>query len=244
MTVSALFVETGGIYATLGCDVWGGHREGKRLVIDRDAREYDGPGPVIAHPPCERWGRYWSGGPSAKVKRKLGDDDGCFAAALAAVRNFGGVLEGPEASHAWKYFGLNRPPQSGGWVVADELGGLTCCVAQGHYGHVAQKLTWLYSYGVDPVEFIWGRCAGRQRLDPGFHSKAERDAAPAHKRLVKRLTRDQRVGTPEPFAQLLIDLVSPPTERELLARWLEGPIPPPSGAKVTIVGPIRLKDHS
>jgi hypothetical protein len=121
--VAALFVETNGVYFGLpDVDPWDRHR---------DARTYAGPHPVVAHPPCERWGRYWSGGPSARVRREKGDDAGCFAAALEAVRKFGGVLEHPEASHAWTTFGLNEPPRCGGWVVADFVGGWTCCVEQG-----------------------------------------------------------------------------------------------------------------
>ena len=106
MRVSALFVEKHGIYSELGVDLWD---------MERDARLYRGPNPVVAHPPCKRWGRYWGGGPSAKVKRILGDDEGCFAAALFAVRTYGGVLEHPEASHAWRWFGL--PPPEQGWCL-------------------------------------------------------------------------------------------------------------------------------
>src|SRR3990172_777390 len=78
---------------------------------ERDARLYAGPWPVVAHPPCARWGRYWSGGPMAPGTRRLGDDDGCFEAALAAVRQWGGVLEHAEASHAWRAHGLTSPPR-------------------------------------------------------------------------------------------------------------------------------------
>ena len=118
--IAALYVQTGGAYFGLdGVDPWD---------EQRDARLYAGPHPVVAHPPCKRWGRYWFGGPSAKVRRTLGDDDGCFAAALAAVRRFGGVLEHPEASHAWRVFGLNAPPKSGG-------GFAPACSTTG--GHVA-----------------------------------------------------------------------------------------------------------
>ena len=132
-TVAALFVETNGCYFGLvGVDPWD---------ITRDARTYAGPHPVVAHPPCERWGRYWNGGPGARVPRKLGDDKGCFAAALASVRKWGGVLEHPEGSHAWRAFGLNTPPRWGGWIVADFEGGWTCCVEQGWYGHRARKAT-------------------------------------------------------------------------------------------------------
>lgn len=197
-TVAALFVETGGAYFGLeGVDPWD---------IKRDARNYAGPYPVVAHPPCKRWGRYWSGGPSAKVRRKVGDDQGCFAAALWAVRTFGGVLEHPEASHAWKWYGLAKPPKSGGWIKADKYEGWTCCVEQGHYGHAARKATWLYSVGPKPPELIWGASEGKTRLEPGFHSKEERAGASKEQKIVKRLSAEQRLATPVEFRDLLIDI--------------------------------------
>lgn len=141
-------------------------------------------------------------------QKKLGDDGGCFAAALAAVRLYGGVLEHPEASYAWPWFGLHRPPRAGGWERADILGGWTCCVEQGHYGHPAAKSTWLYLFGIPGSalpELAWGSSGKRLRLDSGFHSKEERA------RLIKtgvcqRLSVRQRSLTPEPFAELLLDL--------------------------------------
>ncbi len=71
MNVAALFVAKGGCYFGLpGVDPWD---------LDRDARLYAGPWPVVAHPPCERWGRYWGGAPSTWPRLIRGDDDGCFA---------------------------------------------------------------------------------------------------------------------------------------------------------------------
>lgn len=158
----------------------------------------------MAHPPCKRWGRYWHGGPSAKVRRKLGDDEGCFAAALAAVRRFGGVLEHPEASHAWKAFGLARPPRAGGWVKADDQGGWTCCVEQGHYGHKARKATWLYAVRVELPELNWGSSGPRARLDQGYHTAAERRAAGGRSAPARRLTKRECAETPTPFRDLLL----------------------------------------
>ena len=180
---------------------------------ERDARRYAGAVPVVAHPPCQRYGRYWSGGPSAKVRRQKGDDGGCFAHALWSVRTFGGVLEHPEASHAWRMFGLLTPPYHGGWVNADDRGGWTCCVAQGHYGHRAQKLTWLYANGVTLPSLRWGRARGRLRLDAGAKSTAERQApgweAPP------RVTSQENYRTPEVFRDLLISIARTATSRPL-----------------------------
>jgi len=149
--IAALFVSANGPYFGLdNVDPWD---------AERDARQYSGPYPVVAHPPCQRWGKMWAGSPkhiARTGKRKIkGDDGGCFKAALAAVRQFGGVLEHPYGSHAWPHFGLKRPPRSGGWIQADEYG-WTCCVEQGRYGHYARKPTYLYAVGCNLPELNWG----------------------------------------------------------------------------------------
>ena len=154
--IAALYVDPIGCYSGLaGVDVWG---------EDRDARGYVGPHPVVAHPPCQRWGRFWHGSPRKPHQFKMGADDGCFAAALAAVRTWGGVLEHPADSHAWECFELNKPRRGHGWTAADLCGGWTCYVEQGHYGHKARKPSWLYAVGVDLPELDWR--LGEQRLDP------------------------------------------------------------------------------
>ena len=155
MTVAALYVQPDGAYAGVpDVELWD---------EARDARRYDGPHAVVAHPPCQRWGRFWHGGPSAPHTRRLGDDAGCFAAALAAVRRFGGVLEHPAYSHAWVAHGLPWPPAEG-WQM-DVHGGWCCQVEQGHYGHAARKPTWLYAVtGGELPTLNWS--AGEQRLDP------------------------------------------------------------------------------
>lgn len=195
-TVAALYVQSDGCYAGLpDVDAWG---------IERDARTYAGPHPVVAHPPCQRWGRYWHGGPAAPNTRALGDDDGCFAAALASVRRWGGVLEHPKDSHAWTHFHLARPPREGGWISADFQGGWTCCVDQGHYGHRAGKATWLYACGVDLPSLTWGPSGKRLDL-------AAAEDETQRRRLIKtgicqRLSKRQRAATPIPFRDLLLSI--------------------------------------
>src|SRR5580692_11483753 len=135
--VAALFVETDGCYFDIpGIEPWD---------EQDDARLYAGPWPVVAHPPCQRWCRFWHGSTRKPHQFKLGDDKGCFAAALAAVRRWGGVLEHPAFSYAWPKFGLPRPPRAG-WVKTI-CGGWVAQVSQGAYGHKARKLTWLYFFG-------------------------------------------------------------------------------------------------
>jgi len=195
--IAALFVATGGVYFGLpAVEPWD---------KDRDARRYGGPHRVVAHPPCERWGRYWGGSPTQWPRLTLGADDGCFAAALAAVRRWGGVLEHPEGSHAWRAFGLNIPPHDGGWVNADFAGGWTCCVEQGHYGHRARKKTWLYAHSVELSSLRWGFSGTRARLDDGFHSAAERRHA-IKTGICQRLSKRERAATPVPFRDLLLSI--------------------------------------
>ncbi len=106
--IAALFVETGGGYFGLpDVDPWD---------EPRDARLYAGPWPVVAHPPCSRWCRL-AGFVAALWGHAKGDDGGCFAAALRAVRTWGGVLEHPAYSDAWPTFGL-LVPSSDGWQRA------------------------------------------------------------------------------------------------------------------------------
>lgn len=152
--IAALFVEPAGVYSGIdGVDPWD---------EARDARCYPGSHPVVAHPPCERWGRFWHGSTRKPHQFKLGDDGGCFEAALTAVDAYGGVLEHPADSHAWRHFGLTKPPRSGGWCRSGN--GWTCYVEQGFYGHFSRKPTWLYVRGIELPELRWGR--GEQRLHP------------------------------------------------------------------------------
>jgi hypothetical protein len=199
--IAALYVAERGCYTGLaGVDPW---------PESRDARLYAGPWPVVAHPPCERWGRSADGGSSARVKRVAGDDGGCFEAALQAVRRFGGVLEHPEASRAWPHFKLISPPRSGAWVAAGDGVGWTCCVEQGHYGHPGRKATWLYAVGADLPSLRWGSSAttvrrGRFALSPDLTPEQRRRAIKTG--IVQRLSKNQRKATPIAFRDLLLDI--------------------------------------
>ena len=195
--IAALYVETDGCYFNQpGIDPWD---------EQRDARLYEGPHSVIAHPPCQRWGRFWHGSTAKPHQYKKGDDKGCFSAALHAVRVFGGVLEHPKDSHAWEWFGLARPPKHGGWINADTLHGWTCCVYQGHYGHMSGKATWLYAHSVDLPSLIWGPT--EQRLHPVALEKHGYEKARRIGMMAMVGGKDKtkiRNATPEPFRNMLI----------------------------------------
>ncbi len=128
MSVSALYVdvEAGPYVELLGKEhCWG---------VERDAKAYDGSGPIVAHPPCGPWGRL-------KALCKYQDPE-CGPIAVRQLREFGGVLEHPKDSALWKYCGLPRPgelPWDGFWTLA---------VDQCRWGHLCKKSTWLLFHGV------------------------------------------------------------------------------------------------
>ena len=208
--IAALFVQTDGCYFGLpDVDPWD---------ETRDARTYAGPHPVVAHPPCGRWGRYWHGSPLKPHQYALGDDDGCFAAALAAVRRWGGVIEHPAYSHAWRAFGLQWPLAYGGWWPADRFGGLSCQVEQGHYGHMARKATWLYAVGCEILSLRWGPAP--QRLSPialakHGYEKARRTGVMAY--IGGKDKSKIRAATPIEFRDLLISIAETAAHRRMAA---------------------------
>lgn len=161
--ISALFVETNGCYfGDERIDPWD---------IERDARNYNGENPVIAHPPCQRWGalafvnyKRWGG-----EHNKPYNDGGLFHFALTTVRHFGGVIEHPAKSHAFNIYGLGKPI-SGRWVMSDDEAGWICEVWQSAYGHKANKATWLYYIGENPpFELNWERKKGTHQI--GFQDQ-------------------------------------------------------------------------
>lgn len=181
--IAALFVEARGVYAgRAGVDPWD---------VSRDARSYTGTAPAVAHPPCERWGRWWWADGSAAP----GNDGGCFASALEAVERCGGVIEHPAYSHAWAAFDLPRPSPGGGWTRNLYRPGWSCHIEQRHYGHKARKATWLLYTGVrPPAELVWGPST----VTPRPWAKA--------RGVLECLSKRQRAATPPAFADVLIAL--------------------------------------
>lgn len=157
--IAALYVQTNGVYYGLpDVDPWD---------EERDARLYAGPWPVVAHPPCARWCAI-----AALVEQRYGymrgDDGGTFAAALAAVRRFGGILEHPAFSAAWERYELPIPSGRGGWHARLDDMGWSAEVDQHAYGHPARKRTWLYAVGCDLPEVRWDRAPAGLPLVSSF----------------------------------------------------------------------------
>lgn len=207
--VAALFVDPKGVYPQL---------LGMNRCWDeaRDARgygtHYATELPVVAHPPCQlwvnmaavNWKRY---GRQRPAWYPGGDDEECFAAALRAVRAYGGVLEHPAGSHAWAKHGLTSPVGAGGrrlpWLTVARWSGLdfitpwgewVCEVWQSAYGHPARKRTWLVYCGTrPPFELRWDR-------QPGTHQVGWFD------RNKPTLSKRAASATPVAFAEELIRL--------------------------------------
>lgn len=204
--IAALYIDPRGPYPRMpGVDVWD---------ESRDARTYDGPHAVVAHPPCGPWGRL----------RHLyrGNEHDCAPRAVEQVRAFGGVLEHPAGSKLWD--ALDIPPPAityigrGGDITGylngpgparDAHGGYTIELDQCEWGHVARKRTWLYLVGVprealeappypgrEPTHWISG---GRGRVG----KKAKTTPVPPG---IKVCSAQQRRRTPPEFAAYLVRL--------------------------------------
>jgi hypothetical protein len=89
--------------------------------------------------------------------------------AFNSVITYGGVLEHPAFSDAWKKYDLMRPVV-GKWIKC-RLGDYWVCeVWQSAYGHKARKRTWLlYQGNKNPPEMNWGRPEAKYQI--GFHDQ-------------------------------------------------------------------------
>jgi hypothetical protein len=183
--VAALFVATGGCYFGLeDVDPW--DRE-------RDARLYAGPWPVVAHPPCGPWS-------ALRHLCEAQDEAACMPFAVAAVRRWGGVLEQPAGSAAFRAFGMPHPGE-----LPDEHGGRSIEVCQVEWGHPARKRTWLYAVGCDlslvrppfpgrsPTHWVSGGREHGRKGSGGFVPPG-----------IKVCSAQQRNRTPIPFRDLLL----------------------------------------
>jgi hypothetical protein len=131
-TIAALYIDPRGPYPKMeGVDCWD---------ESRDARLYDGPHPVVAHPPCGPWSKL-----RHLCKEQTAD---CGTIAIGHVLRWGGVLEHPAHSLLWRDRGL-PPPGHGstdGHINCVELN-------QVSWGHPCAKPTWLLCVGV-PIELL------------------------------------------------------------------------------------------
>jgi hypothetical protein len=190
MKISALFVETNGVYFSIqDIDPWD---------RKRDARKYNDNNPVIAHPPCHLWGNMafvnyarWGGD-----HNKPGNDQGCFEAALKSVNKCGGVIEHPAKTRAFECFKIKKPNKIG-WSHFENY--WVCEVWQSAYGHRANKATWLYYVGNNPpFELIWERPKGTHQI--GFQDQRGKT------KNKPTLSKKEANATPLAFRDMLIQL--------------------------------------
>lgn len=132
--IAALYIDPRGPYPRMaGVDCWD---------AARDARNYPGPWPVVAHTPCGPWGC---------LKHLCTKQDSSLGPiAVGQVRHFGGVLEHPAHSGLFDFMRMPRPGE-----LPDAFGGYTVQVNQVDFGHCAKKPTWLYFVGVAPTSLVF-----------------------------------------------------------------------------------------
>lgn len=177
-TVAALYVDPYGSYlGAPGVELW---------TYRRNAKLYEGPHPVVAHPPCGPWSR---------LKFQCTKQDAsCGPRAVLQVQKWGGVLEHPSNSSLWKFAGL---PQPG--APADAHGGYTLALRQVSWGHLCEKPTWLYIVGV-PKELAE---AGLRFGGTATHKVTN---GPRGNQALPRATAFQIRVTPPAFRDWLIEL--------------------------------------
>lgn len=186
--IAVLFARTDSVYKTLpNCDVWD---------IERDARQWPGGAPVVAHPPCRAWGRL------RQFAKPRPDEKELALYAIKQVRKYGGVLEHPKASTLWKAAGLPLPGEG-----YDPHGGWTLEVLQFWWGHKAEKATWLYICGVrqhqiPPIPFVMGGAP----CVVGY-SKRRKGNIP-HRSRRPEISKADRERTPIAFAEWLCALAT------------------------------------
>ncbi len=183
-TVAVLFARADSVYKTMPeCDVWD---------IERDARDWPGGCPVVAHPPCRAWGSLRRFAKPRKNERHLA------TFALRQVRAFGGVLEHPAASRLWPRCGLPKPGAG-----RDKYGCWTLGITQHWWGHRATKATLLYVCGVAPADIP---DMPALRLGEGTHV-IKRDSRGWQGRPRRpHVTKTEREHTPVELARWLVDL--------------------------------------
>ncbi|MBD9362944.1 hypothetical protein [Methylomonas fluvii] len=182
--VTVLFARQDSIYKTLdGVDVWD---------AQRDALNWPGGAPVVAHPPCREWGQL------SHMAKPRADEKELGLWAVDMVRKFGGVLEHPRQSKLWPAKQLPLPNQ------VDEFGGWTLPIFQCNFGHTCEKPTFLYICGITPDQLPL------MPITPGPQAKviakSRQRKSPSNPQYRMECTKPEREHTPGPLAKFLVEI--------------------------------------
>lgn len=179
--------QTGPVVAHPPCGLWTNFAASNYARATRPCQGCGGDGYVLkgmSHYPCGGTGRRE---PNRKIVKPAwypgGSDMGGFESALKNVMRFGGVLEHPANTHAWKHFHLGKPfpldvgiggvnvykQIHKGWTQVMSTRYATtywvCSVYQSAYDHKCQKDTWLLYCGKQPpFELNWERKPGTHQV--------------------------------------------------------------------------------
>ena len=167
-TIAVLYCRERSVYANFpGVDLW---------PASRDATLYEGPSPIVAHPPCGPWG-------SLKAQCRHQNPDHARKA-IRSLALYGGVLE-----HPWK----STLFQDSGWnprhAEVSLFGPLMLLLDQFDFGHLIRKRTWLAIY---------------PPLTPLPPLPTKRRSKPI--RAYSSLSQKQRETTPPDFAAWLLEI--------------------------------------
>lgn len=105
----------------------------------RNALNYTGNQPVIAHPPCRLWSRLRGLSKAPEFERH-------FAVwSINLVRSVGGIVEHPYDSKLWDYINCPEPG------TFDEFGGTSFVFDQFDFGYYVRKRTRIYIVGLNSL---------------------------------------------------------------------------------------------
>ncbi len=165
----------------------------------RNAMNYRGPLPVVAHPPCGPWSHL-------SRLHKHAEEIALAPHAVAVVQRCGGVLEHPKGSKLWDACGLPKPDER-----EDDFGGATIEVSQCDWGHPARKRTWLYIVSgpghAAPLLPDMPPAREPTHWASGGRTRSSRQGSPVPPG-IKVCSAQQRRRTPTDFARWLVELAS------------------------------------
>ena len=120
---------------------------------ERNALNFKGLEPVVAHPPCRLWGNLsHMACRDVKITEEQKSIEKSLAVhSLTVIRKNGGILEHPSGSKLFQEFKIPDLTfdQLDLFGAADNWGGFSIEIDQYDFGHIAHKMTKLYICGLN-----------------------------------------------------------------------------------------------